>query len=197
MTRAQRPLGIFLVSLGAKVMTPDYFRLVSSAAPMVCETLTVVLLDEPERINLSCLNHLTPDETSQHVERRCAEIVAAFPSPAPDFMEIRRWSQYESMLVPLNIALTDLFQVFKNLQPLLRRHSVTSKRHEVTRCLAPYLLKEISLLLFFGRLNRPVIEIAPEGEMDIVREIYAGKFPELEFLVGRQLERKIIDARGA
>jgi hypothetical protein len=190
-------------------MTPDYFRLVSSAAPMVCETLTVVLLDEPERINLSCLNHLTPDETSQHVERRCAEIVAAFPSPAPDFMEIRRWSQYESMLVPLNIALTDLFQssrafnsqcrnqVFKNLQPLLRRHSVTSKRHEVTRCLAPYLLKEISLLLFFGRLNRPVIEIAPEGEMDIVREIYAGKFPELEFLVGRQLERKIIDARGA
>jgi len=200
---------ICIVSLGAKIMTPEYFATLLSYTKQRDWTLQLILLDTMEEANLKFLelgNLVGIDET---IALRCKEIedfVQVHSSEDPASISSVRFSLlataanfssyakavkscFESNKHFQNLC---LHQTFRNLHPRLVRVGVRSQRNDTVRCLVDYLLDEISIKLFVGSESLADIEIAPMPEMKVMEDLYSGRFPELRHLCVSRLNFVIV-----
>jgi hypothetical protein len=67
-------------------------------------------------------------------------------------------------------------QIFKNLQPKLKRLDITSNKSPLLEILVPFLLVEIAIYLFINHTNKYDKIFGMEDEMDIVAAIKAHKY---------------------
>jgi len=197
--------GIIFVSIGARVMSPDFIDLLLVTATSQCGSCTVVILDSQEHTNLIELNDIEQaaaadsvlqkaEELLDHVHRnwRKAGITTYLLSQlasSPTYRDSRR--------ALLRIYETNpsfrrhvLNQTYRNLQPLLNRKGIHRWRGSTSlERLSQYLIDEIAMKLTAGIDNLATVEYGPGlEEMDICKAIYAMRYPELESLAQRPLK---------
>ncbi len=201
--------GIILVSLGAYVMTPHYLSYVARHTQSMCDELIICLLDKPEITNQSHLCHLSIASAEAHVQKRCKDLSSALMASNLPNIKINSWTNYANLpnfiyyLETVNNVYTHSRefashchnQIFRNLQPLLRQHGISSKRHPMMVRLAPYIIEEIAMKLFIADQNIVDLEFGPAAEMDIIVAIYEGKYLELLPVAKQRLPYIIVDPK--
>lgn len=198
--------GIMFVSINSTVMCPDYLDLVKREANKRCESLVFCLLDEPEMINQMHLWNLTEDRARNKVLDQCTALRLMFAAEKRSRTLVASFRQYkvDPEYIRVFETITLLYnnsgpfrrhchnQVFRNLQPILRRKQITDKRKELVRDLSSYLLQEISLKLFIARHRKADVEFAPKPEMDLVEAIYSRRYSPLNEMMNGRLPYVIV-----
>ena len=174
-----------LVSLCSKIYSTGYFesivKTVAAGSPVI-----VFLLDDPEISNSEILLGIERPAAIRRVKSRVNEILSRVPDS--DQIRLMRLSgiRQKPAYVRARNVLGNFFcdnksfanhcrnQVYKNLQPVLRKRSI-SKRDEEVGTLCEYLLDELAVKSFLAG-NGCYREVGPASEMEISRSIRDGKY---------------------
>jgi tRNA-dependent cyclodipeptide synthase len=188
--------GVVFVSIGARIMTPDYVDLVLSKASERCCECTVFLLDAPEVTNLIELSGDPEEIARQKVTQYCGELIEHirqfWSSRAVRVQPLSRYCQSTEFAECKEAVLKTfrsnarfsrhiLNQTYRNLQPALNRKGVRTWRNEpMVARLADYLIVELALKLSVIWKGLADVEYgAAPTDMAICRAIYEGRYPTL------------------
>jgi len=205
-TAASGLRGIMFVSINAAVMRPAYLDLVKREVDKRCESLVFCLLDEPEMINQLHLWNLTDGSARNKVREQSTLLRSTFADEKRPRTLVASFREYkvDPEYIRVFETITLLYktsgpfrrhchnQVFRNLQPILRRKQITNKRHELVHDLSSYLLQEISLKLFVARHRKADVEFAPKPEMDLLEAIYERRYSPLNEIMNDRLPYVIV-----
>jgi hypothetical protein len=198
--------GVILVSLGSSVMSAAYLAAVAREASVASVGLEVCLLAEPEITNVVALEGVPIAQACTQISIRCETLVSHLRCLVVGAFQISKWGDYngaprfKAYLEALGKEFVESHsfnrhccnQVFRNLQPILRRHGIVSKRNARVSTLAQYLLEELALKLYLANERQIDVEFAPEKEMEVVNAIYDGKYPNLIRFATRRAQHFIV-----
>jgi len=184
--------GLILVSLGSRKMNADSISLlVSKALREGCSKLIVCLLDETEKKNLIALYSQTIEAADLRVQERLIRVkswLSNIHNPKFSILILSDIIRNDMNFRSIVDWVRGLYrekkkfknecnnQVFKNLDPILRRLGIYNRRFRLVEILSEYLIIEIALKVYFTQEHGVRFEVALNDEMPIVQKMFSGKF---------------------
>jgi len=200
----QHRQGSIFVSIGSRVMSPDYLQLALVRALSECTTCTVFLLDAEEHKNLTELSDMTEEAALEDVRDYTTELIAYaeqhWPRHLVTVYTLSKWrgsATYSLAKVALQKEFDTnpsfkhhvLSQTYSNLRPVFKRKGILRWRNsEVVERLSAYLLSELALKLTVACDGIADTEYGPAlKEMEISTSIAENKYPALADFTAKSL----------
>lgn len=198
--------GILLVSIESKIVNTDYINYVINKVEKKVSSLSLLILDELEKINYFAFWNYSKDKIQWLIDLRSKEIIADLRrNSTVEIMQLK-WNEFLSKFEARDYILKVketyknnskfknhcLNQTFKNLQPILAKKGIFKKNHLILENLVEYLLNEIGIKLFYNHKKIFDVEIIPSQEMEVIEAIYNNKYSEFKELIKNRTELLLI-----
>lgn len=176
-----------LISVDSTVFSRDLFVSYRDWCEKTGYSLLAVLLDYPERFNVSALQDVALDKALDISRERASDRLRELVVEGVEYCNWEdgtRHIEYERAheMVSMKYRAEGRFrrhvlsQTFSNLQPVFRRRGVAKKSDPLVEACVPYLLEEIAFKIAAFAGGPFAGEIMPRPESELVLRFYRGEY---------------------